>query len=434
MSLLSTLLQLRDEAIILVADDALALIDATASPALVTALVVAAVVVAATSPTATSLILVVSSAVLVITAVHVTSLIRVRLLVAHVGELLVRRFLSVMRLGSDILTDLFLTIARDEFEHHFDSEFLRFLELSSQLQELGLVLDILASALLQVERELVFWWGFDLGGGDGHGRERGHVRVEAGDERRRSEVHLRLGGLLLLHGLVHGLLLLLGLLALLLLVVVVPAGIVVVPVRLVLGRHPLVIRIVLVVGLLGRAVVHGLLLELVLAAVVVLLLVVHLLGLLVAAGIVLMILMHGLLSGSTRHKIWLLHRRRTIVLHLRDECGRLSAELLLLLLLLHLRLHGLVLLLPVLVLVVASLIVVMRMLLLLGLEVLLLLLRVVVLVWVVRLVLLLLLHVELLRLRKTLLRLWNESLRLRDVARSKRLAHVHLVYLGHRRR
>jgi len=431
--LLSTLLQLRDEAIILVADDALALVDATASPALVTALVVAAVVVAATTPTATSLILVVSSAVLVITAVHVTSLIRVRLLVAHVGELLVRRFLSVMRLGSDILTDLFLTIARDEIEHHFDSEFLCFLELSSQLQELGLVLDILASALLQVERELVFWWGFDLGGGDGHGRERGHVRVEAGDERRRSEVHLRLGGLLLLHGLVHGLLLLLGLLALLLLVVVVPAGIVVIPVRLVLGRHPLVIRIVLVVGLLGRAVVHGLLLELVLAAVVVLLLVVHLLGLLVATGIVLMILMHGLLSGSTRHKIWLLHRRRTIVLHLRDECGRLSAELLLLLLL-HLRLHGLVLLLPVLVLVVASLIVVMRMLLLLGLEVLLLLLRVVVLVWVVRLVLLLLLHVELLRLRKTLLRLWNESLRLRDVARSKRLGHVHLVYLGHRRR
>ena len=301
MSLLSTLLQLRDEAIILVADDALALIDATASPALVTALVVAAVVVAATTPTATSLILVVSSAVLVITAVHVTSLIRVRLLVAHVGELLVRRFLSVMRLGSDILTDLFLTIARDEIEHHFDSEFLCFLELSSQLQELGLVLDILASALLQVERELVFWWGFDLGGGDGHGRERGHVRVEAGDERRRSEVHLRLGGLLLLHGLVHGLLLL-GLLALLLLVVVVPAGIVVIPVRLVLGRHPLVIRIVLVVGLLGRAVVHGLLLELVLATVVVLLLVVHLLGLLVAAGIVLMILMHGLLSGSTRHK------------------------------------------------------------------------------------------------------------------------------------
>ena len=169
-----------NEAIIDVTDDAVGirtvLLVAATSIIIVTFIALASI---ATPASATAwLVLAVIVAIITTRVVFVL----VRLLVAHFRELLAYWVFPDLHLSVNILDTLFLTISTHELQHHFKREFLFVFELSGKLQKCALVIFIFASHLLEVDGELVLWWGYHLHGSWWRGREGLHRRVETGRE------------------------------------------------------------------------------------------------------------------------------------------------------------------------------------------------------------------------------------------------------------
>merc|ERR1719469_527914 len=151
LSKLSCRLEMGNEAIIDVTDDAVGirtvLLVAATSIIIVTFIALASI---ATPASATAWLVLA-----VIVAIITTRVVLVWLLVAHFRELLAYWVFPDLHLSVNILDTLFLTIGTHELQHHFKREFLFVFELSGKLQKCALVIFIFASHLLEVDGELV---------------------------------------------------------------------------------------------------------------------------------------------------------------------------------------------------------------------------------------------------------------------------------------